>query len=93
MKLKRTVIIEFDRVRITTPHCAKNIFKCESCGAETEFLSRREASELAKIMRTEGLNFNPAHLHFHQPDEQQILVCLDSIIAANNSLIIKKLTG
>ena len=91
MKSKRTVTIEFDRVKITTTHCAENVFRCELCGAETEFLSRREASELAKIMQMQGLKFNPAHLHFYQPDKQQILVCLDSIIAANNSVVINKL--
>ena len=93
MKSKRTVTIEFDRVRITTTHCAKNIFRCELCDAETEFLSRREASELARIMQMQGLKFNPAHLHFYQPDEQQILVCLDSIIAGNSPVIINKLIG
>ena len=92
MKLKRTVTIEIDRVKITTTHCAKNVFRCERCGAETEFLSRSEASELAKIMRTQGLEINPANLHFYQRDEQQMMVCLDSIVAGNNPVVINKLT-
>jgi hypothetical protein len=34
VNLKRTITIEFDRVKITT-HCAKNFFRCNLCGAET----------------------------------------------------------
>ncbi len=66
MKLKRTVTIEFDHVKITTTHCAKNFLRCELCGAETEFFSRQEASELMKLLQMQGLSVNRANLHFYQ---------------------------
>ena len=90
MKLKRTVTIEFERVKITTTlYSAKNFFRCEVCGTEAEFFSRTEAAELVKIMRMQGLTINRANLHFYQPDERQILVCLNSIINGNNHVINK----
>ena len=91
MKLKRTVTIEIDRVKITTTHCAKNVFRCDLCGAETEFLSRSEAVGLAKIMQRHGLKIIQANLHFYQRDERQMLVCLNSIIMGNNFVVINKL--
>ena len=89
MKLRRTVTIEFDRVRITTTHCAKNYFRCEVCGTEAEFFSRTEAAELVKVMRMQGLTIDQANLHFYQRDGQQILICLNSIINGNNPRINK----
>ena len=89
MKLKRTVIIEFERVKITTTHCAKNFFRCHLCETETEFFSQAEAAELVKVMRMQGLEINQVNLHFYQPNEQQILICLNSIINGNNPKINK----
>lgn len=84
MKLKRTVIIEFDRVTIKATHCAENFFRCEMCGAETEFFSRAQAVELIKAMRMQGLSVNQANMHFYQQNGQQVLICLNSIINGNN---------
>lgn len=90
MKLKRTVIIEFERVRITTtPYSAKNFFRCELCGANAEFFSRAEASELIKTMRMQGLNVNQSNLHFYKASADRILICLNSIINGNDSVINK----
>ena len=92
MKLKRTITIEFDRVKITTTHCAKNFFRCDLCGADAEFFSRAEAAELVKVLQMQGLKINRANLHFYQSDEEEILVCLNSIINGNNPVIHKLIT-
>ena len=84
MKSKRTVTIEFDRVKITTARGNKNFFRCEFCQTETEFLSQSETAEIAKVMQMQGLEINRANLHFYQPNEERILVCLNSIIPGNN---------
>ncbi|MBA3786197.1 MAG: hypothetical protein H0X15_11805 [Acidobacteria bacterium] len=89
VKLKRTITIEFDRVKITTTHCAKNFFRCNLCGAETEFFSRQEASELMKILQMQDLSINRANLHFYQTNDEQILICLNSILNGNNPKINK----
>jgi hypothetical protein len=89
VKVKRTVIVEFNCVKITTTHCAKNFLRCDLCAADTEFLSRTEASELAKVMQMQGLHVNSANLHFYQTKDEQILICLNSIIGGNNSKIHK----
>lgn len=89
MKLKRTITIEFERVKITTTHCAKNIFRCDLCKAETEFFSHMEAVELVKVMRMQGLEVSGANLHFYQTDTEQTLVCLNSILNGNNPKITK----
>ena len=92
MKVKRTVTIEIERVKVTTTHCAKNIFRCEQCQAETEFFSRAEAAELAKIMRMQGFEINQANLHFYEPDDEQILICLNSILEGRSLRINKIIT-
>jgi hypothetical protein len=89
VKFKRTITIEFERVKITTTHCAKNIFRCDLCEAETEFFSHTEAAELVKIMRMQGLEASGANLHFYQTDTEQRLVCLNSILNGNNPKITK----
>jgi hypothetical protein len=97
VKLKRTVTIEFERVKITTTHCAKNFFRCDLCGAEAEFFSQTEAAELVKILRMQGLEISGENLHFYQQtttknDEQTLLVCLNSILNGNNPKITKLIT-
>ncbi len=80
MRLKRTVTIEIDRVKITTTHQHKSSLWCEFCHAETEFVNQAEAVELAKVMQTQGLIINRDHLHFYQSNKDDILVCLNSIV-------------
>ena len=80
MKMKRTITIEFDRVKVTTAHDHKHLSWCELCRAETEFLNSTEAAEVSRAMRMQGLDVFRENLHFYQPDEEQILVCLNSIL-------------
>ena len=80
MRLKRTVTIEIDRVKITTTHHHKLSLWCEFCQAETEFVNQTEAVELAKVMQTQGLIINRDQLHFYQSNKDNVLVCLNSII-------------
>ena len=89
MKLKRTVTIEFDRVIIKATHCAGNFFRCELCGTEAGFFSQAQAVELVKAMRMRGLSVNQTNLHFYQPNERQFLICLNSIVNGNNTVINK----
>ncbi|MDQ3131812.1 MAG: hypothetical protein M3Q99_13770 [Acidobacteriota bacterium] len=85
MRLKRTVTIEFDRVKITTTHNHKTSLWCEFCQAETEFINQTEAVELAKIMQTQGLIINRENLHFYQSSEDCVFVCLNSILNNENN--------
>lgn len=80
MRLKRTVTIEIDRVKITTTHYHKSSLWCEFCQAETEFVNQTEAVELTKIMQTQGLIINRERLHFYQSNKDDVLVCLNSIV-------------
>ncbi len=85
MRLKRTVTIEFDRVKITTTHNHKTSLWCEFCQAETEFINQTEAVELAKIMQTQDLIINRENLHFYQSSEDCVFVCLNSILNNENN--------
>ncbi len=80
MRLKRTVTIEIDRVKITTTHHHKLSLWCNFCQAETEFVNQAEAVELTKLMQTQGLIINRDHLHFYQSNKDDVLVCLNSIV-------------
>lgn len=79
MKFKRTVTIEFDRIKITTLHRGKIILWCEFCEAETEFINQTEAVELAKVMQMQDLNIKRENLHFYQSKQDDVLICLTSI--------------
>ena len=83
MKLKRTVTVEIDRVKITKSCDSQNLIWCEICQAETEFISRTETVELLKVMQLQNLDVCHENLHLYQPDETQTLVCLSSIINGN----------
>lgn len=86
MKSKRTVIIEFDRVKITTTFNHKNYFWCELCQAEAEFITSIEAVELIKVVQIQGLNVRRENLHLYQKEANQMLVCLNSIINCAGNL-------
>lgn len=80
MRLKRTVTIEFDRVKITTTHNHKSSLWCEICQAEAEFVNQTDAVELAKIMQMQGLIIRRENLHFYQSNKDGVLICLNSIV-------------
>ena len=82
--MKRTITIEFDRVKITTTHHRKNLRWCGLCRSETEFLNRTEAAEMAKLIKAQGIEIRQENLHFYQPNEEAVLICLNSIINGNN---------
>lgn len=84
MKLKRTVTIEFERVKITLSYNHKCCMFCSLCRSESEFISHTEAVEVLKILNTQGLFINSKNLHFYQPDPKEIFVCLSSIIKQQN---------
>lgn len=80
MKLKRTVTIEFDRVRITTSlGDRKNLF-CPVCRAESVFISEAETAGLLKILQAQQVFVKPENLHLYRRDAGNFLVCLNSII-------------
>lgn len=85
MKTKRIreMVIEIERVKITASN-RQNSFWCEICQIRTEFFNQMETSELAAILRKQNLEIKLENLHFYQPDEEQILVCLNSILNGNN---------
>lgn len=85
MWLKRTVTIEFDRVKITTTHNHKTNLWCEICQMQTEFLDRAEAVELTRIMQSQGVIINRENLHFYQSDQDAVLICLNSILKDENN--------
>lgn len=88
MKVKRTVTIEIDRVRITTNFNHSRHFRCEICRTETEFVTKNEAAELLAAMMAQGLSVKKESLHFFGKDESQLMVCLNSIITDSNNLTI-----
>lgn len=49
MKLKRTITIEIDCVKITRTHGSKILFRCELCQAKTEFPSQTATTDLPKL--------------------------------------------
>lgn len=84
-KMKRTITIEFDRVKITTTHRHKNLLWCGLCRTQAEFLSSADAADVAKLIKAQGGEVRRENLHFYQPDaREQALVCLNSIINGNN---------
>ncbi len=86
MKSKRTVTIEFDRIKITTTLDHKCRFWCELCQAEAEFITKSEALALVKIMQVQGLNVRKECLHLYESKPTQLLICLTSIINSGNNL-------
>lgn len=85
VKIKRTITVEFDRLKITTAPNQVHLLWCELCRTETKFIKTTEAIELVQVLQKQGLEINQQNLHFFQPDETQILVCLHSIINGNNT--------
>lgn len=84
MKVKRTVTIVLDRVKITTAHGYKVHGWCELCQAEAEFLNQAEADQLASVFTARGLTINERDLHYYHPTDDQILVCVNSMLNGNN---------
>ena len=84
MKRKRTFTIEIDRVKITTTRNHRPMAWCGTCRAESEFLDGAEAAHLAEIIRAQGMSVDENDLHFYQPAEAQILICLNSLLGRNN---------
>jgi hypothetical protein len=86
MRKKRTVTIEFDRIKITTTLDHKRRFWCELCQAEAEFITKAEAFALVKVMEVQGLNIRKECLHLYESKPTQLLICLTSIINSGNNL-------
>jgi hypothetical protein len=84
MKQKRTITIEFDRVKITATHSAKKTTWCEFCRTDADFLDQTEAIEVARLLQQQGLNINKKTLHINQENQAEALVCLNSILTGSN---------
>jgi hypothetical protein len=80
MKQKRTITIEFDRLKITATNSSKKTAWCEFCRTESDFLEQTEAIQVAKLLHQQGLNINKNTLHVHQQGQAETLVCLNSIL-------------
>lgn len=87
MKIRKTVTIEFDRVKITTVQHCKKMLWCEFCQAESEFLDQNAALNLTGFLESQGLSVNQKNLHFYRSNEEQTLVCFNSIIKSNDPVI------
>lgn len=86
MKVKRTLTIEIDRVRITTNFNHNKHLWCDICQKETEFITGDEAVELVKAIQMQGLSVKKECLHFFGANEAAVMVCLNSIIDSSNNL-------
>lgn len=87
--MKRTITIELERVKIVSRRNRGRLLFCEFCQTETEFVSRAEAAEIANLLGANDLTENK-NLHFYQPEEEQIFICLNSILSGNNPENYKK---
>ncbi|MCD9186406.1 MAG: hypothetical protein LUM44_08230 [Pyrinomonadaceae bacterium] len=86
MKVKRTLTIEIDRVRITTNFNHNKHLWCESCQAEAEFITKNEAVGLISAIRDQGVQIRKEGLHFFGNEEADTMFCLNSIIAGSTNL-------
>ena len=84
MKQKRTITIEFDRVKITATHSSKKTTWCEFCRTEADFLDQTEAIEVARLLHQQGLSINKNTLHVQQQNQTETLVCLNSILTGSD---------
>lgn len=85
MKLKRTVTVEFECLKITTSRRRQEFLFCPVCRAESVFISVTEAKRLLNVLRMQETFLKPEDLHFYQPDASDALVCLNSIINYGNN--------
>ncbi len=85
MKLKRTVIIEIDCLKITSAKCFGRLLWCDFCQKQTKFLTPAEILEIAEIA---GINrtIDKSRLHFHKWSETERLICLKSILDCEKSV-------
>ena len=86
MKVKRTLTIEIDRVRITTNFNHNKHLWCEVCQAEAEFITKNEAAGLIMAIREQGVQIKKESLHFFGNDETDAMFCLNSIIDGSTNL-------
>lgn len=86
MKVKRTLTIAIDRVRITTNFNHNKHLWCEICQAETEFITKNEAAGLIKAIHDQGVQIRKESLHFFGNDEADTMFCLNSIIDGSTNL-------
>lgn len=80
MRQKRTFTVEIDRIKITSTGHQKRLAWCAICRAESEFLDGSEAACLAKILKAQGVTVNENDLHFYKKRDQEMLICMNSII-------------
>jgi hypothetical protein len=85
VKLKRTVTIEIDCVKITSARCFGRLLWCEFCHQQAKFLTAAEILEIAEIA---GINrtVDKSRLHFYQASETERLICLKSILDSEKSV-------
>lgn len=83
MKMKRTITIEFDHTTVTTAHDQKKLRWCGVCKAGSEFITRAEAVHLAKFITALGITVREEDMHLYQPEGEQVLICLNSILEGN----------
>lgn len=86
MKVKRTLTIEIDRVKITTNFNHNKHLWCEICRAETEFITKNEAAGLIKAIRDQGMQIKKESLHFFGNGDVDTMFCLNSIIDGSTNL-------
>ncbi len=81
---KREITIEVERVRVVS-NLKKSKSNCESCAQEAEFISLSNAAQIFGMNEVEVNQLALERLiHLKMSPHHEILVCLPSLLIANN---------
>ncbi len=85
VKLKRTVTIEIDCIKITSDRCFGKLLWCDVCREQAKFLSPAEVLKIAEIAELAGMikTIDKRFLHFYQLSATERLICLKSILGSS----------
>ncbi len=81
---KREITIEVEKIRVVS-NLKKSKSNCETCAVETEFITLSNASEIFSISETTIAQMAlERSLHLKLSAENEMLVCLPSLLLANH---------
>jgi len=81
---KREITIEVERVRVVS-NLKKSKSNCQSCARETEFISLSNAAQIFGMNEVEVNQLALERLiHLKMSPYNEMLVCLPSLLIANN---------
>jgi hypothetical protein len=84
MKMKRTITIEMDRMKVTTSHDQTRLRYCAKCGTESEFITPAEATHFLCFIAALGIAVREENIHTEQLSNGHVLICLNSILNGNH---------